>query len=227
MNKETKTKKCSDCQERKPADTKHFFPFDSEGKYLQKRCQVCEIKRRVAKGKEYYEKAKLRAKEKAASKASSVKTESVKTERKPLKPVNELDRLFSLIIRNAHPPHCHNCGQHGEVNELQCGHWIGRTNFNTRHDLRNALPLCQTCNYFDHTHTKTLTKRLIELYGIDIIDELNIKKIERFSPSKGQREFIESMFKTLLKSLTEDKESNVQKLIECQKMIDTLIYAVV
>jgi len=183
MNKETKTKKCSDCQETKPADTKHFFPFDSEGKYLQKRCQVCEAKRRTAKGKEYYEKSKARAKEKAANKKPIQQTEV----RQPIKvkPQNELDRLFSLIIRNAHGKFCHNCGTHGEVSDLQCGHWIGRSNFNTRHDLRNALPLCPTCNYFDHTHTEQLTKRLIELYGIDVIDELQIKKIERFSPSVG------------------------------------------
>jgi len=63
--------------------------------------------------------------------------------------------------------------------------------------------------------------------GSFVIDELQIKKIERFSPSVGQREFIEAMFKTLLKSLTEDVERNIEKLIECQKMIDTLIYAVV
>lgn len=223
MNKqETTTKKCSTCKEHKTADTNNFFPFHMAKDGLSNRCQQCEIARRTEKGKIYYE----RAKQKQASKTPSVK-EPIKFERKPIKPPNELDRLFSLIIRNAHPKRCHNCGKYGEVDDLQCGHVVNRTKFNVRYDLRNALPVCLICNYYDDNHTKALIKRVIELYGENAYDEINIKKFDEFKPSQGQRQFLEKMFKTLLKSLNTDTERNVQKLIETQKMIDTLFCEVV
>jgi hypothetical protein len=224
MNSTKITKKCSDCHETKPADIKHFFPFDSEGKYLMKRCQVCEVKRRVTKGKEYYEKAKLRAKEKQAN-----KDPSVKDVRQPikLKPQSELDRLFSLIIRTAHPKFCHSCGKRHEVSEAQTGHIINRTKFAVRYDLRNALPVCCACNYFVEKHTEPLIKRVIELYGENVYDEVNIKRYDEFKATTEQRNWLEAMFKTLLKSLTEDTERNVQKLIETQKMIDNLFEKII
>ena len=84
-----------------------------------------------------------------------------------------------------------------------------------------------TCNFFVHDHVQQLEKRLIELYGEDIIDTLNIKKIESFKATEGQRVWLEKMFKTLLKSLAEDTERNMQKLIETQKMIDNLFEKII
>ena len=225
----TKTQKqCASCKKYKDATLDNFYAF-GQTQYFSKRCRECQQKINAIKAEVYKAKSIERQKEKAKATPSvqfSVK-EEIRAERKPLKQQNELDRLFSLIIRTAHEKRCHNCGKCGEISDLQTGHWIGRTNFNTRLDLRNALPLCKTCNYFDHSHTETLTKRLIELYGIDIVDELNIKKIERFSPSVGQRQFLESMFKTLLKSLTEDTQRNIEKIIETQSIIDKLFLEVV
>jgi len=219
-------KQCASCKKYKDATLDNFYAF-GQTQYFSKRCKECQQKINAIKAEAYKAKSIERQKAKATPSVQFSVKEEIRVERKPLKPQNELDRLFSLIIRTAHSKHCHNCGNHGEIADLQAGHWIGRSNFNTRHDLRNALPLCQSCNFFDYTHTETLTKRLIELYGIDIVDELNIKKIERFSPSVGQRQFLENMFKTLLKSLTEDTERNVLKIIETQSIIDKLFLEVV
>lgn len=220
-------KQCVSCKTYKDATTENFYSF-GQTEYFSKRCKDCQQKLNAIKAEVYAKKAIEKQKEKAREKQKtpSVK-EPIKFERKPIKPPNELDRLFSLIIRNAHPKRCHNCGKYGEVDDLQCGHVVNRTKFNVRYDLRNALPVCLICNYYDDNHTKALIKRVIELYGENAYDEINIKKFDEFKPSQGQRQFLENMFKTLLKSLNTDTERNVQKLIETQKMIDTLFCEVV
>jgi hypothetical protein len=157
------------------------------------------------------------AKYKAKQKETPVKPEnkpiSLLKAKKPIIEKQDIrDILFSKIIRKVYPNYCHSCGKHYEESELQCGHYIGRTNYALRYDLRNALPVCGQCNYFDLSHTKKLEKQLIEKFGTDLLDELQIKKIEsQYTERVDKSETIE-LFKVLYNSLTDDKELNFEKL---------------
>ncbi len=129
-----------------------------------------------------------------------------------IKPQNPLDAIFSKIIRKVHLNHCHSCGQFHKEQDLQCGHYIGRSNFSTRYDLKNALPVCMTCNYYDASHVEKLGLKLIELYGENVIDELNIKKIESPILNKSEKEILFKSLSILYNSLTDCKELNFEKI---------------
>ena len=129
------------------------------------------------------------------------------------KPINPLDSIFSKIIRKVHSNYCHSCGQYHNEQDLQAGHFLGRTNFATRYDLRNALPVCGQCNYYDASHVEKLGLKLIELYGENVIDELNIKKIESQFLNKSEKEILFETLNILYNSLTDCKELNFEKMI--------------
>lgn len=225
MNTTQKTHRCKVCKSYKDRTVENFARANMTKDGLSNTCLLCETEHRKAKAVEYKAKAIERAKAKQANKAPSV----VKEVRQPikLKPQSELDKLFSLIIRTAHEKFCHACGQYGEIGDLQVGHIVNRTKFAVRYHLFNALPVCTICNYFVEKHTEPLIKRVVELYGENAYDEVNIKRYDEFKATTEQRNWLEAMFKTLLKSLTEDTERNVSKLIETQKMIDLIFCEVV
>ena len=202
-------KRCKKCVTYKEVNLQNFNQANLTKDGLSNTCKPCELSHRKLKAEEYRRKIKERWKEKKQT-----------TVLKPPPEQNELDRLFSLIIRAAHPKFCHACGL--PQDNLQAGHYISRSHFAVRFDLRNALPVCVTCNYFVDTHVNQLALRLIELYGVDIIDALQIKRIESFKASQPQKQWLQAMFRTLLKSLNDDTNRNIEKLIETQKMIDTI-----
>jgi Bacteriophage Lambda NinG protein len=219
------TKKCKKCKETKLVESMFNRAYLTKDGFSNT-CASCEKDRQKENAERYkknaYEKAKLKQIEKRA--------EVRQIEPRPkiaLKPQSELDRLFSLIIRNSHPNFCHSCGKSHEVSESQCGHYIPRGNFSVRYDLRNALPVCVTCNYFVSEHVQQLEKRLIELYGEDVIDTLQIKKIELFKATPKQKEWLEKVFSILLKSLTDDTDLNIEKLKETQRNVDLIFCDVV
>lgn len=225
MNKQeigTNQKLCTDCQTVKNKTSFHQSSIHADG--YNKRCKSCQNIITRHKAEVYAERSKARAKLKQANKVIEPQQA-----RQPIKvkPQNDLDRLFSLIIRTCHPKFCHSCGTPHEISDAQCGHIVNRTKFAVRYDLRNALPICVTCNYFVEKHTDSLIKRVIELYGEDAYDQVNIKKFDEFRPSQGQRDWLEKMFQTLLKSLTDDTDRNTKKLIEAQRTIDLIFDKVV
>ena len=67
--------------------------------------------------------------------------------------VSDLDQVFSQYIRNKHADkngivECYTCGVKQKVSEIQCGHFMGRSNFGTRWMENNCRPQCMECNYF-------------------------------------------------------------------------------
>jgi hypothetical protein len=209
-----RTGKCSKCnnQIQNPAKSKRPETLV---------CKNCQHFERYNESLFETEQRKLRAKqlEYKAKQKETLKTQknepiSLSNPKKPIIEKQDIrDILFSKIIRKVYPNYCHSCGKHYKESELQCGHYIGRTNYSLRFDLRNALPVCGQCNYFDLSHTKKLEKQLIQKFGIDLLDELQIKKIEsQFNERVDKSETIE-LFKVLCSSLTDDKELNFEKLL--------------
>ena len=224
-NTETTQKgRCKVCAEYKERIIENFAQARLTKDGLSNTCKVCQRAITKHKAEVYAQNRDKRAREKKVN-----KTLSVKEVRQPikLKPQSELDRLFSLIIRTAHPKFCHSCGTFGEIADLQVGHIANRTKFAVRYHLFNALPVCATCNYFVENHTEPLIKRVIDLYGENAYDEVQIKRYDEFKATTEQMNWLESMFKTLLKSLNDDTDKNVSKLIETQRIIDVLFCEVV
>lgn len=66
---------------------------------------------------------------------------------------NELDRVFSLLVRQRYADwkgsvRCYTCSWVGDWREAQCGHFIKRANEAVRWDDDNARPQCPSCNMF-------------------------------------------------------------------------------
>ena len=114
-----------------------------------------------------------------------------------MKPKNELDRIFSEYIRRrsadfAGNVKCVCCGREYHWKEIQNGHYVSRSNMNTRYDERNCHPCCVSCNVFKKGNYPEYTKYLLNNYGEDWILKLiaDGKKIKKWTPGEF-REAIE------------------------------------
>ena len=73
----------------------------------------------------------------------------------------ELDRVFSLYIRNRDRKICFTCGKPGN----QAGHFISRSHNSTRYSELNVAAQCLSCNIFKHGNHAEYAYRLIQKYG--------------------------------------------------------------
>lgn len=67
--------------------------------------------------------------------------------------VSDLDHVFSQYIRNKYSDkngivECYTCGKKEKIADMQCGHFMGRSNLGTRWMDANCRPQCMECNYF-------------------------------------------------------------------------------
>ena len=90
--------------------------------------------------------------------------------------VKELDRVFSLWIRNREQK-CFTCGSD---KNLQCGHYISRRIYALRWDEQNCQTQCLRCNVLMHGNMPTFALKLQQKYGKDILEKLDQKKNNKF-----------------------------------------------
>ena len=106
-----------------------------------------------------------------------MKTRKKKTERQ--KAVESLDKIFSEFIRRRKAvmdiATCVTCGIAKPWKEMQCGHYISRGKFGTRWDEKNCHVQCYACNVMLHGNYPKYARYLIGTYGINILDELELK----------------------------------------------------
>lgn len=90
--------------------------------------------------------------------------------------IKEADRVFSLYIRNRGATygynHCYTCGAYLPIEELQAGHFIGRSYFNVRWHILNVWPQCNHCNVSLNGNLNKYEHKLIARYGSLAIDAL-------------------------------------------------------
>lgn len=76
----------------------------------------------------------------------------------------ELDRLFSLYIRNKYAKagyvRCFTCGVVKLISNMQCGHFVSRAHLATRYDEENVRPQCVGCNVFGGGKTAVFADNL-------------------------------------------------------------------
>lgn len=95
--------------------------------------------------------------------------------------IQKLDRIFSKFIRlrdcdNNGAGFCISCGKPITFNTSDCGHYINRKHMSTRFDEQNCNAQCRACNRFDEGNIQGYRKGLIEKYGEDAVELLEIKK---------------------------------------------------
>ncbi len=94
-----------------------------------------------------------------------------------LKLVKELDRVFSIYIRQKYADmygftECYTCGTKLYWSELQCGHYYSRKYYSTRWDEDNCRPQCYKCNMLLRGNLNAYTKNLFLELGEQKYNEL-------------------------------------------------------
>ena len=114
--------------------------------------------------------------------------------------IRELDSMFSEIVRrreadsNGYVP-CITCGKRHHWKDLDCGHYIGRRHTLTRYDDRNCHPQCISCNRFNYGEEELYRNKLIEMYGIEAVEELERCKNKSYKFDKVEKEQLKEKFK--------------------------------
>ena len=90
----------------------------------------------------------------------------------------ELDKLFSIFIRQRDKGKCYTCGTKKHWKAIDAGHYLKRQHYGTRWDERNVHGQCLSCNRFKGGRMDKYALRLEKDYGQGILQELEKKKQE-------------------------------------------------
>lgn len=82
----------------------------------------------------------------------------------------ELDRVFSIYIRNKYPKECYTCGK--TDTPLQCGHFVPRQYLATRWHENNCRPQCVGCNIYGNGKILDFEEHLKRDLGEQYVEEL-------------------------------------------------------
>jgi len=85
----------------------------------------------------------------------------------------ELDRVFSIYIRQKYDKSCYTCGK---VGALQNGHFVPRQYLATRWDENNCRPQCVGCNIFGNGKPLDFEERLKKDLGDDFVEEMKLTR---------------------------------------------------
>jgi len=85
----------------------------------------------------------------------------------------ELDRVFSIYIRQKYDKSCYTCGK---VGTLQNGHFVSRQYLATRWDENNCRPQCVGCNLFGNGKPLDFEERLKKDLGCEFVEIMKKKR---------------------------------------------------
>lgn len=106
----------------------------------------------------------------------------------PTKLKKELDKWFSLYIRNKYAKngtvYCYTCNKPCTVKTIQCGHFVPRQYLATRWDEDNCRPQEAGCNVWGRGQLLDFEENLIAEIGKDKVEALKQKRhqILKLSP---------------------------------------------
>jgi hypothetical protein len=104
--------------------------------------------------------------------------------------VQDLDHVFSQYIRNRYADktgivECYTCGKKHTIAEIQCGHFMGRSNLSTRWMEQNCRPQCMECNYFKTGNIEEFEYKLHEENNA-VVDYLRETARQTSKPTKDE-----------------------------------------
>lgn len=88
----------------------------------------------------------------------------------------ELDRVFSIFIRQRDKGVCFTCGNVKNWKYQQNGHYVSRAHMSLRFDEINCNAQCQSCNIFRNGNMDEYALALIRKHGDSVLDTLSQKK---------------------------------------------------
>lgn len=98
--------------------------------------------------------------------------------------VKKLDSVYSKYIRLSHAENemvkCFTCSNVMHWKKIQCGHFFSRKHYSVRWEEMNTKPQCVHCNIFCQGKQYEFGEKLKEMYGVDKIELLEIKKNNSF-----------------------------------------------
>ena len=103
----------------------------------------------------------------------------MKSERQKL--IKKLDTIFSRFIRQRDKGVCITCGRSQEWKLTDCGHYIRRGVYQFRWNEKNCNCQCKKCNGWNEGEKDIYRRKLVEMYGKDIIE---IMEADRHKPCK-------------------------------------------
>lgn len=81
---------------------------------------------------------------------------------------------------------CCTCGKTGHWREFDGGHYISRQFTGTCLEETNIAPQCRGCNRFMSSRHDQYTLYMIDMYGVEHLEELNRMKIEGKKFTRGE-----------------------------------------
>ncbi len=85
----------------------------------------------------------------------------------------DLDKLFSLVIRERDDYTCQKCGTQNK--HVQCAHIFSRSNLSVRWELDNGITLCYYCHLnWAHRNPVEFTEWAEDYLGLDKWDTLKV-----------------------------------------------------
>lgn len=116
----------------------------------------------------------------------------------------ELDNVFSLYIRIRYSKDglvsCFTCGVIKPIKQMQCGHYVSRSNLSLRWSEYNCHVQCFSCNIWKKGNMDVYAIKLITKYGKDILQNLMTEKHQIVKFSTVELEKMIFFFKERMKN---------------------------
>lgn len=126
-----------------------------------------------------------------------------KTELRQL--VEKLDKVFADYVKEKNKVagvyKCFTCDKIFPLNRIQLGHFHSRKYYAIRWDEFNAECQCVSCNCLNHGMQYEFGKRLEKKHGVEIVNQLAIKKNNRFKLEKFTLEIMIKEYSSKLSKL--------------------------
>lgn len=108
--------------------------------------------------------------------------------------VEKLDKIFADYVKEKNKVagvyKCFTCDKVFTLNKIQLGHFHSRKYYSIRWDEFNVNIQCVSCNCFNHGMQFEFGKRLEKKYGEEIVNQLAIKKNNKFKLEKSLLEVL-------------------------------------
>jgi hypothetical protein len=108
----------------------------------------------------------------------------------------ELDRVFSIFIRQRDKGKCYTCNVKKDPKQMQCGHFFTRARMATRWNETNCHCQCVGCNIFKSGNIAEYAVRLEKEYGQGIIQKLRKESLKMRQYKTGELEKLIKHYKS-------------------------------
>lgn len=112
----------------------------------------------------------------------------------------ELDRVFSIFIRQRDKGKCYTCGIIKDPKKMQCGHFFTRARMATRWSEVNCHCQCCGCNIFRGGNGAEYANQLEKQYGPGIIQKLRKESLKVKQFKIGELEKLIEHYKSKIKN---------------------------